>query len=252
MMYNNFESKGGNMQIGAVSINNFTGKKKIGIEEFKRMDDYDLANLAYAQAKENKKVKNANRLSDTLWYSIPVVSAVSASMIGKNIPRIKRLSNTVKGFAYAAIPLLAVDLTYAGAKQLINKNEKARDFNRKHYVLSSVSTAAAAFGTMALAMFGAKKLSNINKLKLSKTNVGKLSEYLNNSKILNKMSEWTKKVPQWLGESAEIALQWAPLAMIIGSIASRQNANAIAGRVGAQNYQALKTIQTAINAYEQA
>ncbi len=223
------------MSINAINPNLNSSKRRADVDAFINLDDNSLRKIAYMQAVDPKADKRSRRKSNLLMNSIPVAAGVlAAAKTPKLITKTGRLGKiaqfaetTTKWFLAFGI----IDLVAAGRNKIHQKSEKAREFAQKHPILSLATTVGASMLAIGGAYKGFGKVADkvLPKItdkygdKITKAVVN-LGNKLDNSKVLNKMSELTSKVsnktPEFVKSIGQGLLEWSPLILGISAISN--------------------------------
>lgn len=220
------KGKGVFMQISAINPS-FTGKRD-RIDAFINMDDQSLRQIAYMQTINPKADKNNRTKTSLLINSIPLAIGLNAALNSKagRLGKIGTFAGVAAGW-YAGFGI--IDLVSATRNKIHEKSEKAREFAQKHPVLSLVNTVAVSLLAIGAAGKGVNKLADkfgpkiINKYgdKIQKS-ITKLSDKLNNSKVLNKLAQAkdkvSSKIPGGIKEVGKGVLDWTPVILGVSAI----------------------------------
>ena len=217
------------------------------MDRFANLPDRDIKRIAYKQAATSVEDKKHKRIDNAIFYSIPLAAGVAAA--AKKAPRIGRVGNFVFGAMSWALPFLAVD-TVAAVKNKIEKHSKAaRNFNEKQPVVSMLATLGLSLAGYSALMRGGSKyiIKNEEKI-LSKFGplVDKLSKGLESSKVLNKASELTAKVPSSVKDISKSILDFGPWALLLSSLTHTITHNSAKTKEYVTNYNNLKEQQSAV------
>lgn len=228
------------MQVNSVSLNNSSKaqvfkSRQSDIEKVANLDENTIRQLAYAKASYDVDDKKHKRITNALYYTLPVAFALGEAI--KNPAELaKSLANSSKvnmgryarvhRFAGAALgvtaALLAID-TVVGAKNLANKHSSAvREFSNEHPVLSMLGTVAVGFAALAgLHKYAPKLIGKIgSKLPADKAEkfIVNAAKKLNESKILNSMSKALTKVPSGIKKFGATVVDYSPWLLVATSI----------------------------------
>lgn len=267
-MYNqSVKGKGVYMQVNSVSSANYGTKPSfksngIDMETFVNLSDKDLKNLAYAKASYDVNDKKHKRINNAIFYSIPVVAGLGAA-VNTVAPALKkskgaakkltgllrtaRLKNFAKTTALWTSMFLAADAIFGAKHYLDKKSTTAKEFSEKHPVLSTFT----AIGVGLAAVFGVSKgfpklLKAMKTTQLGKDLMkqeGKLATKLADSKLINKLSKMTAKVPAAIKSFGKGVLNWGPLMLVLTSIMHTSSHEHAKATEYAKNYETLKTAQ---------
>lgn len=260
-MYNKSESVGvENMQVNAISSYNkgFTGKRD-NIDGAIAQDDRYLRAYAYQKAMHDVKDKKHKKISNALWYSIPVAAGISSalltrgkvSLFGKEIGGLaSKLTAGIAGAFPWAVTLGVADAVVGANNLAAKKSENFREAERKHPILSFLGILAAGVAGLMLIPKGLSKLAGkigpktFERLgngtqKIANTiNKVKTPEFL--KKPLTKLAEST---PAIIKNGAKTALSLAPTALLFTSFFHSINHNVDKRREFEKNYTAMKDTQ---------
>lgn len=236
------------MIVNSVSINSNKGHSfgnRSRIEQFAGLADEDLKQLAYNKASIDVEDKKHKKINNILYYSIPLVSGVAAA-VKSPATRVGRIANFGLGFASWAIPFAIVDAAI-GAKHAAQKTiPTVKEFTEKHPVLTTIGTLAATIAAYVGLTRGGVKVLGKHGESISKAAapyVEKLGNKLNNSKILDKLSDFTKKLPSSAKDVTKIALDWAPWMLLFANISHSFNHEKVKAQEYVNNYETLKEQQ---------
>ena len=217
------------------------------IRTFANLPDRELRGLAYEQASKSVDDRKHRKMNNRILYSVPLVAGIAAA--AKTAPRITRVGNFGIGAASWALPFLAVS-TAAFVKRGIEKHSKSvRDFNDKHPTLAMLTTLGLSIAGYMAATMGAGKYLGKNSEKIFKTvtpYVDKLSQKLEASKLLNKASEVTAKIPSSVKDISKRLLDFGPWALLFTSFVHSVNHDRVRTLEYANNYNQIKMEQTKI------
>jgi len=220
---------------------------------FATLKDHDLRNMAWAKASRDVNDRKHHRLDNALFLTLPLAGGLSA--IAQKFPPeavAKFGTHNMRAVKFARFGLIsaswAAGLTALGAlwgaKDYLAKRV---DIIKNNPVISSIATFAAGFGVLA----GVDKLGTKGLVKvIEKVDSKKVLPYLrkarnvlNESKVLNKASEFMAKFPSPIKDIARSTATLAPLLVIgtqIGHIFGHQS---VKNRVAQRNYEELKQAQ---------
>lgn len=246
------------MQISAISNQGFTGRRT-NIDSIIAQDDALLKQVALEAALAKSNEQKHKKINNILWYSVPVVAGLTAGILNKGKSSLfsKELSGasaklasglkTAAGWGAAILSAEAI----VGGKNLITKNsDKAKEFEKEHPFLSFAGLLVT--GGLALAYLpkGLGKLySKINPKFIGKlaNKTGKIADFINNSKLVKASNKFFnnigKRVPAVAKEVGRTALNYAPDALLIGTLVHSLNHGLDIGRKTNENYNYLKETQ---------
>lgn len=188
------------------------------MNKFANLNDRDLRHIAYNQASDSVDDKKHRKMNNRIFYSIPLAAGIAAA--AKTAPRVARVANFILGAASWALPFLAVDTVILAKKGIEKHSQKAREFQDKHPMLSILATAGVSIaGYLALTRGGLKHLEK-NKDKVLEAvipAIAKLSDKLEASKLLNKASSLTAKIPSSVKDVTKGLLDFTPWALLFTS-----------------------------------
>ncbi|MBO5385669.1 hypothetical protein J6A64_05070 [bacterium] len=216
------------------------------LEEFAKADDRALRKAAAQITETQVDSKKHKRISNAIFWSIPLFAGAAAAVAvtGGRIPMLKQFAKTAASWAAS---FAAIDLTFAGKRALNKNSESAREFDRKHPVLSTVLTIGASIGAMFLGgaavnklagKFGPKLVAQAKKLKVDK--------FIKESKVINKLSEWAGKAPSSLKSLGKGLLDWSPLMLAFTSLAHTSSHERAKATQTVNNYTQLKEAQSQV------
>lgn len=226
---------------------------------FVSLNDNDIRNLAWKKASYDVNDKKHRAIDNALYYSLPVAGGISAavrkyspeyiSKVGSHNLRAARLADFGKSFAGWALAITALDILWSSKDYIAKKV----DFIKENPIMSSIATFVAGFGVLALVnRAGSKALAKmLDKVDYEKAlpYLRKVRNALNDSKILNKTSEFLKKVPSPIKDIGKGTAELAPLIVIgtqIGHLFGHQKVKA---EVAAKNYDEFKQAQVNIKEF---
>lgn len=245
------------MQVNSVSLssnaNNTAFKASLEEQVFASLKDRDLRNMAWAKASKDVNDRKHRRIDNALLLTLPLAGGLSA--VAQKFPPeavAKFGAHNMRAVKFARFGLIsaswAAGLAALGAlwgtKDYLAKKI---DIIKNNPVISSIATFAAGFGVLAgvdrLGAKGLVKLINSVDGKKVLPHLRKARNLLNDSKILNKASEFMAKFPSPIKDMARGTATLAPLLVIgtqIGHIFGHQNVRA---KVAQRNYEELKQAQ---------
>lgn len=248
------------MQVNSVSLSqNATGMAfKATPEEhlFASLKDRDLKQIAWEKASKDVNDKKHRKLDNLLFYSLPIAGGISASTnafapkvvkkIGAHNLRALKLARFGSVAAGWAAGLAALDLLWNTKDYLAGKVNVIRN----HPAISAITTFIAGFGVLSLvnnASFkGLKNIVNSKQVEKMVPTLRKMSKALNESKVLNKTSEFLSKFPSPIKDMAKGAARFAPLIVIGVQIAHLFNHQRVKAQVTVRNFEELKKAQQLI------
>lgn len=232
------------MQVNSISLNNsakpmFRSNQDY-LQTIANLDDSKLRQIAYNKTLVDVDEKKHRHVANSLYFSLPLagalasavrnpensVKALKASYKGLskiNLGRYARLNSFVSTFVSLGSAILAIDATFGARKFLEKKIDAFKDFSKNHPVATTLGTIGASF----VAISGANKLlaKGLNKFtskvtsKQCKDFIAKQANFLNNNKVLNKISEKLAKVPSGIKNFASTVLDYSPILLVCSSIA---------------------------------
>jgi len=233
------------------------------IETLARLDDKSIRQIAYAKASNDVNDKKHRRITNALYYSIPLAAGVAAAVKKPNIlssvvkqaksvnlSRFTRLNNFASTAIGWATTFLAVDGIFATKRYMDKKVPDMKEFSKEHPVMSTLGTIGVAIAAIAgvnkgLSKLSSKLISKIPAKKLDKTTLN-VAKKLNNSKVLNKISKGLSKVPSSIKNLAAGALDYAPLLLIVSSIAHSFGHERVKAAEYQNNYNDIKSAQALV------
>lgn len=250
------------------SVNQSFGQSNI--ERLANLSEEDIRKLSYKKASHDVNDKKHKRITNTLYYSLPLAAGIAAAIrnpgkaeavikAGKkatkniNLGRAIRFNNFVSTVASWGVTLLAVDAIFGGKRALDKHVKSVGDFSKEHPILSVLGTMGVA--TVAMLGFGKLYTKGLNKLvstlpkeKLDKAAV-ELAQKLNKNKVLNGISKKLAKVPSGIKNFAAGVIDYSPMLLVATSIVhsfSHQNAKNLEVQ---NNYRDLKIAQAQAREY---
>lgn len=248
------------MQVNSVSLSSDAAKRAFGAtpEEhlFANLKDRDVRQLAWAKASQDVNDRKHRRIDNALFYALPIAGGLAASVrelspeaiarFGKQNVRAIKLGRFGLVTAAWAAGLAALGALW-GAKDYLAKKV---DLIKNNPVISSVVTFAAGFGVLAAVNRGGSKLliKALNSVDDKKVvpHLRKIRNALNNSKILDKISEFSAKVPSPIKDIGKGAAELAPLLVIGTQIAHLFSHQRVKAQVANRNYEEFKQAQEII------
>jgi hypothetical protein len=223
----------------------------LSAEQFAQLDDKSLATIAYGMASRQVNDKKHRKISNALFYNLPLAGGLATlAQIGK-ASRVSKLLTVAGSVGSWTAALVGIDAFFGIKDKVVKSSEKLRNFESNHPIASTIATIGACFGSLALASRGLNKLANKflpkfeakygekltkNTEKLVKT----LAEKLDNSMVLNKLSELGAKVPSAIKSAGKFAAANAPLALVCASLAHSFNHKNVKNNVAVRNFEILK------------
>ena len=249
------------MQVNSVSVNNasFGHRQEVTremAEQFAKMDDKTLRTAAYQQATIDVNTKKHRRIGKAIFWSIPLAAGLAAVIKNpaKTATKIlktntSRLTNLGK-FAGTALnwagTFAIIDTAFAASRKLEMSNKKTKEFSKEHPTLSFIAKIGVSLGALALAGLGLTKLAGKAPKIFANKSMYKFNNALNNSKVLNKVSENLAKVPSAIKGFAQGIAEWSPMLLVLTSIShSLNHSRALVVKTG-QNYGQLKESQAMV------
>lgn len=256
------------MQVNSVSLANANSKPAFkgpreDLEKFAYMDEMSTRNLALARASKDVNDKKHRIISNALYLAAPISGGlakacdVSSSLLTKvgnvNVSRAARVLVGASEALKIGALFLGIDALFAAKRGLENKSETMNEFSQKHPVMSFMGTVAASFAAFYGLKHGVGLLSN----KLAKSgklpvrgikNFLRFSKKLNNSKVLNKTSEYVGKMNPFVKSFAKTALNWGPVLFILGRFSHDVNHSRDKALAFQDNYNQIKGEQAVIRA----
>ncbi len=241
------------MQVNSVS-NYSINQKSFGnraleqavYQEFANMDDRTLRKLATQTASEQVNDKKHNRITNAILWSIPLAAGLAAgvAVTGGRVPMLKTFAKTAASWMAS---FAGMELVFGGKRALNNNSESARNFDRKHPILSSIATFGVAIGAMMLGAKGVDKLiSKYGKNVVDFAKKLKIDSFVKNNKLVNKSVELVKKVPSAIKSFGKGVLGWSPFILAFTSIAHSTNHSKVKAVQTANNYTQLKEAQAEV------
>lgn len=234
------------MQINSISPN-FTGKRE-NIQTFINLDDKTLKQAATLKTLQSIDTKKHKKLDKALVYGLPAAIGLKAAA---NVARGNRLK--AFGFSTAGFGLILAGISagWAAEKFITRKSETLSNFAEKHPILSFIGGSLGALAVGGAALRAGDKL--FDKVVSSKV-YGKTASKLKQTKLFANASKYASKATKFAGDNiaklpsalkgvAKVAANWAPTAVIIGSILHIVNHAGTVNRTFAQNYGELKEKQ---------
>ena len=248
------------MQVNSVSLSanasNTAFKATSEEQVFASLKDRDIKKLAWAKASSDVNDRKHRAIDNALFYTLPLAGGLSAavrdfspeaiSKLGKHNIRSMRLARFGLVGASWAAGLAALGALWNAKDYLSQKI----DVIKNNPVISSVATFAAGFGVLsAVDKYGFKGLMKvINSVDDKKVMpyLKKVRNALNESKVLNKASEYISKFPSPIRDIGKGAAELAPLLIIGTQIAHMFGHQRAKANVASRNYDDLRQAQEMI------
>ncbi len=250
------------MQVNSVSYNSVQSfgqhkpTQREYLEGFAALDDKDLRKIAYAKASNEVNDKKHRRISNAIFYSIPLAAGLAAavrtpSVLGKAANRLRgaKLVNFATTALNWAGTFAVLDLVFGGKRVLERHSESARNFAKEHPILSTIGTIGAGIGLLFAGGKGVSKLADkaLSKVRVKDLkNVIKANNKLNNSKILNSISAKLAKVPSSIKGFAKGLIEYGPVLLFVSHVTHSINHSNVRTRQTYKNYEELKDAQNQI------
>lgn len=239
------------------SINQMAPSKQDFRNALIGMDDDKIRQIAYLKTAQNVNMKRNNRVTNALFYSAPLVAGLGTALLSKN-GATRLFGNKISGVAgrmakglttaaYWTAGLLAIDAFGKVRNKVAEKSPELRKFDQDHPLMSIGMMLAAGLGILALVDRGAGKLAKMKAPEFLQKGTAKVVEGINNSKFVAStkasLLKLAGKTQPALKEIGATALDWAPVALILGGVFhSISSANSV-NREFAKNYSDLKEKQ---------
>lgn len=254
------------MQVNSISSANSTRPSfksfESDVEALARLDDKTIRKIAYAKASHDVNDKKHKRITNALYYSIPLAAGLAAAVKkpapiklvkSVDLSRFARLNNFASTTLGWAATFLAIDGVFATKRYLDKKVPDMNEFSKNHPVLSTLGTVGVAIAAIAGLIKGSSKLVSKIFSKMSpktakdidKTTI-KIARKLNNNKLLNSISKQLAKVPSSLKNFAKGTLDYAPLLLIVSSIAHSFSHERVKAAEFQNNYNDIKNAQALV------
>jgi hypothetical protein len=223
------------MQVNAINrlddtkFTSIRPNERRALESLANADDSQLRNFANRKASIDVNDKKHKKVSNALFWSVPLAAGVAAyaAVRGKLPVKANRARSAALSFGLNTAlswvgTFLAIDGVFKVKETVAKHSNSVRKFDKEHPIMSFASTVAASLGVIAGAKAGLTKLV---KYAPSAINVGtlktlaKANEKINNSKVLNKISETIQKFPSSIRSVANGAIQWSPTLLLLGGVA---------------------------------
>jgi hypothetical protein len=248
------------MQVNAINrlddtkFTSIRPNERRALEGLAYADDSQLRSFANRKASIDVNDKKHKKVSNALFWSIPLAAGVAAfSAVKGKLPvkvdraRSAALSvglNTALGWIGT---FLAIDVVFAAKESLAKHSGSVRKFDKDHPFLSFATTIAASLAAIAGGKAGFAKLAAKNAAKpLSRESLrflAKANKKINNSKVLNKISESIQKIPSSIRAAANSVIQWSPSLLLIGSVVHSIDHSKAKMLQANNNYASLKLAQ---------
>ena len=248
------------MQINAISSydKGFTGSRE-RIDEAIVQDDKLVREYAYLKAMDKVKDKKHKKITNALWYSIPIAAGLSTavltkgkvSLFGKEIGGFaSKLATSIAGALPWAVTLGVADAVVGGNNLALKKSENVREAERKHPILTVLGILAAGTAALFLVPKAASKLLNkigpktyeklgkLTEKAAEKLNVIKTPKFI--QKPLSKLSE---KMPSVIKNGTLFGISILPETLLLTTFFHTINHNIDRKREFNKNYTAMKETQ---------
>ena len=257
------------MQVNSISSSNLAAKpafqasKEEQLEQFAALDDKAIRNLAYKKASYDVKDKKHKRITNAMYYSIPIAAGIAAAVKNPglagdaikgiknvNLSRYGRLNNFVSTALGWATAFLTIDAVFATKRFIDKKVPDMNEFSQKHPMLSAIGT----MGASIAAIFGVNKgmsklVSKVVKKVPEKELVKSISntaKKLNKSKVLNSVSKKLDKIPASIKAFAAGVLDYSPLLLLVANITHSFSHDRVKTAEYQKDYCDLKTAQAMV------
>lgn len=245
------------MQVNSVSLNSTSSKPAFksfqsDVETLAMLDDNTVRKIAYAKASHDVNDKKHKRITNALYYSIPLAAGLAAAV---RTPKFSKYTRSLKLNNFVATTLnwagtfAVIDLVFGAKRRLDRKNPTMNEFTKNHPVVSTLATIGASIGAIFALGKGASKLTSKFASKLTFKDLRSAVTFnnkLNNNKFLNKASEKLAKVPAGIKGFAKGVLDYAPMLLIFSSIAHSFGHERVKATEYQNNYRDIKTAQAMI------
>lgn len=268
------------MQVNSVSSRAAEGKQVFGnlnadrdyqlkrayLEQFANASDKDIQSLAYKTASQRVNDKKHKRITDALYYSVPLAAGLAAAVRSPEIV-MKTAANAAKKSSAKMIDLtrygrmarflntsvswaatfLAVDAIFGTKRYLDKKVPDMGKFTQEHPVISSLATVGVAIGALIGLNKGASKLlskvvKNVPDKEVEQS-IANIAKKLNKNKFLDSMAKKIDKVPSAIKEFTKGVIDFSPMLLIFGSIAHSFNHQSVKTREAIKDYNEIKEAQ---------
>lgn len=241
--------------------------RREALEQFAQMDDNSLRRLAYMKASYSVNDKKHKRISDALYYSIPLAAGLAAAVrTPAKLLSKKGLVDSARALKLAQFAGTAlswagtfaiIDVMFGAKRQLDKSSPAVREFSNNHPILTTLATIGASVGAVFLGAKGLSKLASKVLPKASGTlskkfstpelrTIASVSKKLNNNKVLNYVSEKMAKVPSAIKNFAKGVIDYGPILLICSSIAHSFGHQNVKAKEVVKNYEQLKDAQAQV------
>ena len=245
------------MQVNSVSLsqnaNNTAFKASVEEQLFAKLKDRDLRDIAWKKASHDVNDRKHRAIDNALFVTLPLaggLSAAAAKLSPETIAKFGKHNTRALKFARFGLVSASWAAGLAALGVLWDTKDflaKKIDVIRNNPVIASVATFAAGFGVLAgVDKLGTKAIVKaINMADNEKiiSVLKKVRDGLNNSKVLNKVSEFISKFPSPLKDIGRGAAELAPLLVIGTQIAHMFGHQKVKSQVAYKNYDNLKQAQ---------
>ena len=248
------------MQVNSVSLSanaaNMAFKANPEEQVFANLKDRDIRKIAWSKASSDVNDRKHRAIDNMLFYTLPLAGGLSAAVrdfspeavanLGKHNIRSMRLARFGLVSASWAAGLAALGVLWNTKDYLAQKI----DIIKNNPVISSIATFAAGFGVLSavdkLGFKGLMKVINSVDDKKVMPYIKKVRNALNDSKVLNKASEYISKFPSPIRDIGKGAAELAPLLIIGTQIAHMFGHQRAKANVASKNYDELRQAQQMI------
>ncbi len=248
------------MQVNAISSydKGFTGKRD-NIDGAIAQDDRYVRAYAYQKAMHDVKDKKHRKISNALWYSIPVAAGLSSalltrgkvSLFGKEIGGLaSKLTAGIAGALPWAITLGVADAVVGANNLALKKSENFREAERKHPIVSFLGIIAAGVAALTLIPKGLSKLAGkigpktYERLGRGAKNIANIINKVKTPGFISKpLAKLSEKTPAIIKNGAKAGISLAPTALLLTSFFHSINHNVDKRREFEKNYSAMKDTQ---------
>ena len=244
------------MQISAISTPSFKGKRD-NVDALIGLDDNSIRQIAYMQTASKFDRKKSNRKTNALFYSAPLAAGLAAAVLSKSNSKIfskeltgmaARAANGLKTAALWTAGLVAIDALGFAKRKVVENSPKAREFDRKHPVISLMGSLAAGIGALILVGKGYNKLAAKKAPGCLYRWTDSVARFINENKLMVSAKDGLKKLadktPSPLKNLGATVLDWSPTMLLFGGLFHSIGAANAESRDFVKNYTTLKNKQS--------
>ena len=246
------------MQVSAISTPSFKGKRD-NVDALIGLDDNSVRQIAYMQTTSKFDRKKSNRTTNALFYSAPLAAGLATAALTKGNSKLfskeltgmaARVARGLKTAALWTAGLAAIDSLGYAKRKVVENSPKAREFDRKHPVISLMGSLAAGVGALILVGKGYNKLAAKKAPGCFRRWTDSAAKFINENKMMVSAKDGLKKMlaktPPALKNLGATVLDWSPTMLLFGGLFHSIGAANAENRDFVKNYTTLKNKQSAL------